>query len=217
MAEPGDPRKPEDEFDDQVGFCSPESVAGRSVERAADTESEPVDQAPEPQPAPQPEPVAPAPPVREERTLEPETPPMSEPDPHPEPASAAAAPAFVSRAERRRALDEEPRDRLTWALTIYALILFAVPTLGFSAIIGLLAVTGRTVNASPFLFSHYVYQQRTLWIAAIGALLALILIPVGLGVFVLFVLAVWTLARGVAGVWRLKNARPISNPRTWLF
>ena len=212
MAEPGDPRKPEDEFDDQIGFCSPESVVGRPVDRAAEPEPEPLDQASEPDPEPEPE--AMAPPVHEERTPEPETP-MSEPDPHPEPT--AAAPAFVSRAERRRALDEEPKDRLTWALTIYALILFAVPTLGFSAIIGLLAVTGRTVNATPFLFSHYVYQQRTLWIAAIGALLALILIPVGLGVFVLFVLAVWTLARGVAGVWRLKNARPISNPRTWLF
>ena len=212
MAEPGDPRKPEDEFDDQIGFCSPESVVGRPVDRAAEPEPEPLDQASEPDPEPEPE--AMAPPVHEERTPEPETP-MSEPDPHPEPT--AAAPAFVSRAERRRALDEEPKDRLTWALTIYALILFAVPTLGFSAILGLLAVTGRTVNASPFLFSHYVYQQRTLWIAAIGALLALILIPVGLGVFVLFVLAVWTLARGVAGVWRLKNARPISNPRTWLF
>ena len=212
MAEPGDPRKPEDEFDDQIGFCSPESVVGRPVDRAAEPEPEPLDQASEPDPEPEPE--AMAPPVHEERTPEPETP-MSEPDPHPEPT--AAAPAFVSRAERRRALDEEPKDRLTWALTIYALILFAVPTLGFSAIIGLLAVTGRTVNASPFLFSHYVYQQRTLWIAAIGALLALILIPVGLGVFVLFVLAVWTLARGVAGVWRLKNARPMSNPRTWLF
>ena len=213
MAEPGDPRKPEDEFDDQIGFCSPESVAGRPVERAADPEPELVDQASEPEPEPQLEREMSAPPVNEEPTPEPETPPMPEPDPHPEPAAAA----FVSRAERRRALDEEPKDRLTWALTIYALILFAVPTLGFSAIIGLLAVTGRTVNASPFLFSHYVYQQRTLWSAAIGALLALILIPVGLGVFVLFVLAVWTLARGVAGVWRLKNARPISNPRTWLF
>lgn len=215
MAEPGDPRKPEDEFDDQVGFCSPESVAGRPVERVADPEPESVDQTPEPEPASRPDPEAADLPVSEEPSPEPETPPMSEPDP--DPAPAAVAPAFVSRAERRRALDEEPRDRLTWALTIYALILFAVPTLGFSAIIGLLAVTGRTVNASAFLFSHYVYQQRTLWIAAIGALLALILIPVGLGVFVLFVLAVWTLARGVAGVWRLKNARPISNPRTWFF
>ncbi|MFN4295574.1 MAG: DUF4870 family protein [Brevundimonas sp.] len=178
MAEPGDPRTPEDDFDDQIGFCSPRSVEGRAVERA-------------PEPVPEPEPVVAA---------------ESEP-----------APMFVSRAERRRALDEEPRDRLTWALTIYALILFAVPTLGFSAIVGLLAVTGRTVNASPFLLSHYVYQQRTLWTAAIAALVGLILIVVNLGIFVLFLLAVWTIARGAAGLWRLKNAQPISNPRTWFF
>lgn len=188
MAEPGDPRQPEDDFDDQIGFCSPQSVAGRPVE---------------PKPA--------ASPVLEERMADPE-PPVAETGPE-----LSAAPVFVSRAERRRALEEEPKDRVTWALTLYALILFAVPTLGFSAIVGLLAVTGRTVNASPFLLSHYVYQQRTLWIAAIGALLALILIPVGLGVFVLFLLAIWTLARGAAGVWRLKGAQPISDPRTLLF
>jgi uncharacterized membrane protein len=198
MAEPGEPRTPEDDFDDQVGFCSPQSVAGRPVE-----------------PEPAPEPVAhPAPepelePRMEDAVREPE-PPTPEPEPEP-------APVFVSRAERRRALDEEPKDRLTWALTIYALILFAVPTLGFSAVLGLLAVTGRTVNASPFLLSHYVYQQRTLWTAAIAALVGLILIVVNLGIFVLFLLAVWTIARGAAGIWRLKNAQPISNPRTWFF
>ena len=200
MAEPGDPSKPEDDFDDQIGFCSPQSVAGRAVE-------------PQPEPAPEPLPEAPH---------EPEPIPASEPEPvihGPEPDLPAVAPtpAFVSRAERRRALEAEPSDRLTWALTIYALILFAVPTLGFSAVLGLLAVTGRTVNASPFLLSHYVYQQRTLWGAAIAALVGLILIVVNLGVFVLFLLAVWTIARGAAGIWRLKNAQPISNPRTWFF
>lgn len=198
MAEPGDPRTPEDDFDDQVGFCSPQSVAGRPVER--ELEPEPVAE-PEPEPEFMPEEAAAGP---------------ESAAPTPEP-PVEPAPAFVSRAERRRVLDEEPKDRLTWALTIYALILFAVPTLGFSAILGLLAVTGRTVNASPFLLSHYIYQQRTLWIAAIAALVGLILIVVNLGIFVLFLLAVWTIARGVAGLWRLKNAQPISNPRTWFF
>lgn len=199
MAEPGDSRKPEDDFDDQIGFCSPQSVAGRTVE-------------PNPGPAPEP---APEPPPQPETVLAPEPEPVIHgpaPDLHP---VAAPATAYVSRAERRRVLEAEPGDRLTWALTIYALILFAVPTLGFSAILGLLAVTGRTVNASPFLLSHYVYQQRTLWGAAIAALVGLILIVVNLGVFVLFLLAVWTIARGAAGIWRLKNAQPISNPRTW--
>lgn len=203
MAEPGEPRTPEDDFDDQVGFCSPQSVAGRPVE---------PEPAPEPvaHPAPEPEPAPPAPEPRMEDAVSEPEPPTPEPEPEP-------APVFVSRAERRRALDEEPKDRLTWALTIYALILFAVPTLGFSAVLGLLAVTGRTVNASPFLLSHYVYQQRTLWTAAIAALVGLILIVVNLGIFVLFLLAVWTIARGAAGIWRLKNAQPISNPRTWFF
>ncbi|MEH6665118.1 MAG: hypothetical protein V7678_09725, partial [Brevundimonas sp.] len=187
--------------------CSPQSVEGRAVDRAPQPAPEPVEESPAAADAP-----APAAERRvEEPADEPELP-ASAPEPEVEP-----APAFVSRAERRRALDEEPRDRLTWALTIYALILFAVPTLGFSAILGLLAVTGRTVNASPFLLSHYVYQQRTLWTAAIAALVGLILIVVNLGIFVLFLLAVWTIARGAAGLWRLKNAQPMSNPRTWLF
>ena len=193
MAEPGDPRKPEDDFDDQIGFCSPQSVAGRAVEPQTEPAPESAHE-PLPEPPHEPEPVL---------------------APEPEPVIHGPAPAFVSRAERRRALEAEPSDRLTWALTIYALILFAVPTLGFSAILGLLAVTGRTVDASPFLLSHYVYQQRTLWGAAIAALVGLILIVVNLGVFVLFLLAVWTIARGAAGIWRLKNAQPISNPRTW--
>lgn len=203
MAEPGEPRTPEDDFDDLVGFCSPRSVEGRPVEPAPEPAPESVAQ-----PSLDADPAPSAPEPRMEDAVAESEPPTPEPEP---------APVFVSRAERRRALDEEPKDRLTWALTIYALILFAVPTLGFSAILGLLAVTGRTVNASPFLLSHYVYQQRTLWTAAIAALVGLILIVVNLGIFVLFLLAVWTIARGAAGLWRLKNAQPISNPRTWFF
>lgn len=101
--------------------------------------------------------------------------------------------------------------------SVYALILFAVPTLGVSAAIGLLAVFGREGPSDPVARSHFIYQQRTLYAAAITALLGVILIVIGLGVFVLFVLAVWTLARGAWGVWRLKADRPIDNPRHWLF
>lgn len=186
MAEPGDPRKPEDDFDDLVGFRSPQSIAGRLVSRESGVMS--VGSVAH----------------------------MSAPSASFAVESAgglSAAPS--SRDERRRILADEPKDRLTWALTLYGLILLAVPTLGFSAVLGILAVTGRATDASPFLTSHYVYQRRTLWGAAIAALVGLILIVVNLGVFVLFVLALWTIARGAVGVWRLKNAQPISNPGTW--
>ncbi len=102
-----------------------------------------------------------------------------------------------------------------WAYTIYAMILFAVPTLGVSAVIGILAVTGRSAPDQAVARSHYVYQQRTLWAAAVAALLGLILIVVNLGVFVLFLLALWTLVRGAAGVLKLKAGLPIAEPRSW--
>ncbi|MBN8528794.1 MAG: serine/threonine protein kinase [Caulobacterales bacterium] len=97
----------------------------------------------------------------------------------------------------------------------YALILFAVPTLGVSAVIGLLAVTGREAPADPVARSHFIYQQRTLWTGAVVALLGIILIVVNIGVFVLFALALWMLARGAAGVFRLKAGQPILHPRHW--
>jgi uncharacterized membrane protein len=99
---------------------------------------------------------------------------------------------------------------------VYALILFAVPTLGVSALIALLAVTGRAGPQEPVAASHFIFQQRTLWAGAVAALLGAILIAVGLGVFVLFVLALWLILRGAGGVLKLREGRPMPHPRGWL-
>jgi uncharacterized membrane protein len=99
---------------------------------------------------------------------------------------------------------------------VYALILFAVPTLGVSALIALLAVTGRPAPEQPLARSHFIFQQRTLWAAAVAALAGVILIVVNLGVFVLFGAAVWVVVRGAWGVLTLKAGRTIAHPRTWL-
>src|SRR5690606_4405754 len=98
---------------------------------------------------------------------------------------------------------------------VYALILFAVPTFGASALLGLLAVTGRETPADPLAASHFTYQQRSLWAAAVAAAAGAILIVVGMGVFVLFLAAIWLLVRGAAGVLKLKAGQPIADPRGW--
>jgi len=101
--------------------------------------------------------------------------------------------------------------------TVYALILFAVPTLGVSALIALVAVTGRPGPEQALARSHFVFQQRTLWIAAIAAVLGVVLIAVNLGVFVLFIMAVWVVVRGAAGLLALASGRAFANPRTlWI-
>lgn len=226
MAEPGDPssdkpRTSDDHHDDDlIGFASPASLVGQ---RWAPPASEPVSE-PEPEPAPPPV-VAPEP----EPDLF-----ASRPEPEPQP---VVAPVFASTAPPARPADaaavfQQPtRDFSTRERSrepappaggmslyaVYALILFAVPTLGVSAAIALFAVTGRAGPDEPLARSHFIYQQRTLWAAAVAALLGGILIVINIGVFVLFVLALWVVARGAFGVIRLKSGRPIENPRGWLF
>ena len=197
MAEPGDPSQPDetpgqDHDDDLIGFATPASLRGRPRE--------------EPQPEPQPEP---------------------EPEPEPEPKEAETAPVKSSGifdpspgfSTRRRPREEiAPLEGGGLGLyAVYSLILFAVPTFGVAAVIALFAVTGRAGPSEALSRSHFIYQQRTLWVAAIAALLGVILIVVNVGVFVLFVLALWLVARGAYGVMRLKAGRSIPNPRGWLF
>ena len=203
MAESGD-QNPDD--DHEVGFFSPQALAGRA--RTPEPEPEP-----EPQPEPEPEP---------ENESEPDL--FDEPDPEPQPGP--VAPAWrerVRQADDAVAGDDRFGRRKasgvaggTGLYATYALILLAVPTLGVSALLGLLSVLGREGPSDPVARSHFVYQQRTLYIAACVALLGAVLIIVGLGVFVLFVLALWMMVRGAAGVMRLKADKAISDPRKWL-
>ena len=99
---------------------------------------------------------------------------------------------------------------------VYILILLAVPTIGVSALIGLLAVRNRAAPVDALEASHFTFQRRTLGIAAAAAALGAVLIIVNVGVIVLFLAAVWVLARGAFGVFTLKAGQPIARPRTWL-
>lgn len=200
--EPGDPRTPrsgdaDHHDDDLIGFASPAALQGRSRERAQ----------PEPTPSVQPQgdPVASAP--RSAVRPAPEA-----PAPGPVAAPPASNPGFARRGEQ-----PAPVDGAMGLYAVYALILFAVPTLGVSALIALVAVTGRPGPTGEIAASHFLFQQRTLWAGALAALLGAVLIAVGLGVFVLFVLAVWLILRGAGGVLKLKAGQPIARPRAWLF
>lgn len=240
MAEPGDPQatdasRPDHDLDDAVGFASPASLAGRPREAAVQAEP---DLEPQPEPMAEPEPLETVEPEPFVATLEPEATALPEPElvPEPEPEPIAVSPprhmphpvdptpewardtppsgpyaGFGAR--REQPADVESANSL---FTTYALILFAVPTLGVSALIALLAVTGRPAPTGDVAASHFVFQQRTLWAGAVVALAGAILIAVGLGVFVLFALAVWLIVRGAAGVLKLKAGRAMPNPRGWL-
>ena len=202
MAEPGDPRNPDDapgdDHDDLVGFASAASLEGRAREPE-----------PEPEPDPDPEPE-PEPDLFEETEPRPERPVRAESIFEP-------SPEFTGRSRRRTVEVEDPPGGGLGLYAVYALILVAVPTVGVSALIGLVAVTGRPGPDDALSRSHYVYQQRTLWAAAVAAVAGVILLaaPFALGVPLLFLLALWTVIRGASGVWNLKSGRAIADPRSW--
>lgn len=232
MAEPGDPHAPDD-HDDLVGFASPASLQGRA--RTSEPELEvPFSRAPDPAPEPEPDLFTAS--ASASIPVEPEPDPESAPEPapapafvQPEPAEAPAAPAepvaAASIFEPSPGFPDRHRRREPPAIpgggmglyAVYALILFAVPTLGVSAVIGLLAVTGRAGPEDSLSQSHFVYQQRTLWTAGVAVLVGLIffLVPFGFGPAIMFLAALWLVLRGAAGVWSLKAGRPIANPRGW--
>ncbi len=231
MAEPGDPKapdapRPDPDLDEAVGFASSASLAGRPRAVAPPPAVEPPPEPelfPEPEPEPRPipvvetpDPVAPPPAPAPEPILT-EAPPArpvpapTEPTPTWTRETPAAAYAGFGAREAPAAL-----EGASSLFAVYALILFAVPTLGVSAAIALLAVTGRAGPSGDVAASHFIFQQRTLWAGAVVALAGAILVVVGLGVFVLFVLAVWLILRGAAGVLKLKAGRAMPNPRGWL-
>jgi uncharacterized membrane protein len=213
MAEPGDPphkNDPGDDHDDDlIGFASPASLQGR----ARDPEP-PAPAVPEPEPEPEP---ALEPHPQPESHVEVEEPPRAEPAPVEAASIFEPSRGFSTRRRRRDEPGEMPAGGMG-LYAVYALILFAVPTLGVSAVIALFAVTGRARPEDPLSSSHFIYQQRTLWAGAVAAVAGVILLaaPFALGVPILFLLALWLVLRGARGVWTLTSGRAIVAPRGWI-
>lgn len=185
------PFQAHDDHDDRIGFSSAAALAGR-LRRA--------------EPAPQP--VA----------AEPELPAWARETPAPVVAAAPVATPAASAAATPFGRRDEPMPITEGALglyAVYALILFAVPTFGASAMVGLLAVFRREPPDQEPARSHFIYQKRTLFAAGIAAAIGAVLILVNLGVFVLFAVVVWIVVRGAAGVFRLKAGQPIARPLSW--
>ncbi|MFN7109691.1 MAG: hypothetical protein ACK4MY_15835 [Brevundimonas sp.] len=224
MAEPGDPKDPavsndDHDHDAHIGFVSPASLAGRAraPEPVAQDAREPdLFDPPELEPEPGPFDLS-------GQMTRPTAPFAPRPEPRPEPQpETPVAPTPVTRAMREQMTSDAAPRREGPAVpmrlyAIYVLILLAVPTLGVSCLVALLAVMRRDGATDALEHSHAVYQQRTLFGTVAAAVVGAILVVVNIGVLVLFALAIWVLARGAFGVLKLKSGQAVPNPRSWLF
>lgn len=213
MAGPGEPPRPQDD-DDLVGFSSPASLEAQATPPQPVETDDLFEPAASVTPEPSPEPGVMTPAFA--------TPSRAEAAPAPAAAPVSAGSIFEPSREfstRKRSRNEDAPlpDGATGLFTTYALILFAVPTLGVSLLIALLFLRGRPAPDEAVARSHHDFQKRTViaGVAAGAVGIVLIAAPFAVGVPVLFLLALWMLLRGAKGVLTLKDHHPIRHPRGW--
>ena len=88
-------------------------------------------------------------------------------------------------------VDSAAATAVTAVTSGIVLAAFALHLGASNAVIGLLAVMVRDTPLNAVALSHHVFQVRTLWTAAVVAVLGVILIVVNAGVFVLFLLVLF--------------------------
>ena len=100
------------------------------------------------------------------------------------------------------------------ALVIYILYLVGF-VIGITAIVGIVMAYLNRGKAGGFVESHYTWQIRTFWIAILASLVSALLLIVGIGFLLMFVVGVWVVVRVVKGVMTLQKNEPIANPESW--
>lgn len=107
------------------------------------------------------------------------------------------------------------QDDKTLPVIIYALHIAGAVT-GITALIAAIIAYVSRKDAPEWLASHYEFQIRTFWLALAYAIVAALLTPVGIGVFLLPAVGVWMVVRGVVGLSHLLKGQPYPTPKNWM-
>jgi uncharacterized membrane protein len=109
-----------------------------------------------------------------------------------------------------------PTEQRNWAMAVWLLYLGGHITV-VTVIAGLvIAYMKRDAFAGTPYHSHMISAIRTFWISLVVGLVGVVLVIVGVGIFILIGLVIWTIFRCVRGLVRAINGQPIENPTGWL-
>lgn len=103
--------------------------------------------------------------------------------------------------------------RTIYILLILDAVLFC-PIFGF---IGVIIAQVKKTDAPEWLQSHYQFQIRTFYISLLYIFIAVVLLFIFIGVFVLLFWLVWQLVRSIKGIKLLKQHKEHPNPTSWWF
>ncbi len=108
----------------------------------------------------------------------------------------------------------EAGERNVSLIYILYLVSFIV---GVTVLIGLVFAYMNRGKVSGWVDSHYTYQIRTFWMGLLFGFVSMLLMFVGIGFLLMFVVAIWMIVRCVKGLQAAGRREAIANPQTWLF
>ena len=97
---------------------------------------------------------------------------------------------------------------------IYILYLAGL-VIGVSGLIGIVFAYLNRGKSEPWIETHYTWLIRTFWIGLLYGLIACVLMVVFIGMFLLFAVAVWFIARCIVGLQALSRGDPVAKPQSW--
>ncbi|MFU0503852.1 DUF4870 family protein [Pseudaminobacter sp. NGMCC 1.201702] len=97
---------------------------------------------------------------------------------------------------------------------IYILYLAGL-VIGISGLIGIVLAYFNRGKSEAWIETHYTWLIRTFWIGLLYATVSAVLLLLFIGVFLLFAVAVWFIARCIVGLQALSRGEPIAKPQSW--
>ncbi|MEO0543619.1 MAG: hypothetical protein AAFY99_07355 [Pseudomonadota bacterium] len=102
------------------------------------------------------------------------------------------------------------------AQLVYFLFFLSFLLGGLPSIIGVVFAHLNRGKIGGLIDNHYTWLIRTFWISVLYALVAALLMIVGIGFLLFVALLIWTLIRLVKGVQRLSRGESMPDVNTWL-
>jgi uncharacterized membrane protein len=111
----------------------------------------------------------------------------------------------------------QPVKSDTTAKIVYVLYLVSLPAGGLPSLVGVVLAYVNVGDAPEPLRTHYRFQIRTFWIAALYGAIGTILALFGVWLVPVLFVALWLVVRCVKGLKHLGRHEPYPNVTTWLW
>lgn len=98
---------------------------------------------------------------------------------------------------------------------IYVLYLVGF-VIGITGLVGIVLAYINHGRSEAWVETHYVWAIRTFWIGLLYAFISAVLMIVGIGFLLMFVVAIWVVVRCVIGLQAASRNEPMKNPQSWI-